>query len=341
MGRPDRVTLDDVACAAGVSRATASRAITGSGPSSPQVRARVLAAVDELGFTPNPAARALASSKAQAVALVIPEPNSLVLADPFLTGMITGMSEAFHASDYQLILVIVRPDDEPAKALRLLRPCHVDGAVIVSHHRSGQLEQAIGDPLVPTVYVGRPWSLGHPDVMYVDVDNYLGAELATRRMLERGATHIGCVAGPCDMTPVQDRTEGWRTALHSAGVEPGPIAHAPFTLAGGTDAMRRILCDNPIGLDGVFVQSDLMAVGAIQALSEAGLTAGEDVLLVGVDDSEFARSTSPKLTTVTNPAAELSLRACRMLLKVIDSGADPGDLPPEIITPTLIIRESC
>ena len=335
MAHGGRVTLDDVASAAGVSRATASRALTGSGPASAAVQAKVRAAADQLGFTPNQAARALASNKAHAVALVIPEPNALVLSDPFLIGTISGMSEAFHATDYQLILVIVRPDDSPDKALRLLNPSHVDGAIIVSHHRTGHLEQLIDGGRVPTVYVGRPWNLDA--AMYVDVNNCMGAELGTRRLIDRGARRIGCIAGPCDMTPVQDRTAGWAQALHEAGLPHGPLANVPFTLQGGAEAMGQIIDE---GADAVFVQSDLMAVGAIQTLTEAGLTPGEDVLLVGVDDSEFARSTNPQLTSVTNPAAELSRRACCMLLRVIDDGEDPAQIQPEIIEPALVIRES-
>ena len=335
MARAGRVTLDDVASAAGVSRATASRALTGSGPASVEVQTKVRAVADQLGFTPNQAARALASNRAHAVALVIPEPNALVLSDPFLIGTISGMSEAFHATDYQLILVIVRPDDSPDKALRLLNPSYVDGAIIVSHHRSGHLEQLIGSDPVPTVYVGRPWNLDA--AMYVDVNNLMGAELGTRRLIERGAVRIGCIAGPCDMTPVQDRTAGWEAALRQAGLSRGPIAHVPFTLQGGAEAMGQIIDE---GVDAVFVQSDLMAVGAIQTLTDAGLTPGEDVLLVGVDDSEFARSTTPRLTSVTNPAAELSRRACCMLLRVIDAGVDPLEIKPEIIEPELVVRES-
>ena len=331
-----RVTLDDVARAAGVSRATASRALTGSGPVSASVLLRVRTVADQLGFAPNQAARALASKRAHAVALVIPEPNALVLGDPFLGGMITGVSEALRGTDYQLILVIVRPDDEPAKAYRVLQ-ASVDGAIIASHHVTGELESEMSRQTGPLVYVGRPWQ--QPSAMYVDVDNVTCGRLATQTLLQRGARHIACVAGPADMTPVRDRTEGWRLTLEQAEVTPGPVAHVPFTLSDGVTAMRALL-EQDDAIDGVFAQSDMLGAGAVRVLHEAGRVVGKDVFVVGVDDSEVARSTSPRLTSVTNPSAELALRASRMLLRVLDEGADPCSIEPEIIEPRLVIRGS-
>jgi len=329
-----RVTLDDVAKAAGVSRATASRALTGAGSSSAEVRLRVSQVAAALGFTPNHAARALASNRAHAVALMIPEPNTLVLNDQFLGGIINGVSEAFLDTDYQLILVIVRPDEGSGKAWRLLQPSYVDGAIVVSHHHGSR---AIGNESVPMVYVGRP---GEVDTtLYVDVDNVCSGRLATERLLERGARRIACVAGPEDMTPVADRLWGWHEALRNAGVPLGHFAHVPFTLTGGIDAMRRLL-DQDSGIDGVFAQSDLLATGAIEVLHERHQVVGKDVFVVGVDDSELARTTTPHLTSVTNPSSELAARASRMLLRMLEDGLEPADVAPEIVAPELVLRES-
>ncbi|MCL2316820.1 MAG: LacI family transcriptional regulator [Actinomycetia bacterium] len=334
-----RVTLDDVARAAGVSRATASRALSGDGSAASATRERVRLAARELGFAPNQAARTLAGRRTEAIALVIPEPDALVLADPFLTGMIVGVSEAFHTTPYQLILVIVRPDEPAVKNARVLRPDYVDGAIIVSHHRSGAISQLLTDNDIPAVFVGRPWVRADKSVMYVDVDNVTGGRLATQRLLDGGAARIACLAGPSDMTPVMDRTAGWHQALDAAGRVGGPLEHAPFTLQGGVNAMRAIL-RRDAGVDGVFAQSDLLAVGAMQALAEAGRSVPHDVKVVGVDDAAVARTSIPPLTTVTNPAAELAVAASRMLMRAITDGADPHTLEPEILVPTLIARDS-
>ncbi|MCL2482425.1 MAG: LacI family transcriptional regulator [Propionibacteriaceae bacterium] len=338
----ERVTLDDVAASAGVSRATASRALTGSGPASPAVQERVRAAAEQLGFTPNQAAQALASKRApvagktNTIAMVIPEPSTQDLPDRFVTGMIAGMSEAFRSTDYRLLLVAVHPDDPPEKTASVVNPGFVDGAIVLSHQKMVPGDRALDRDLVPTVFIGRPRQR-ETNVMYVDVDNWLGARQATRRLIERGAKQIGCIAGPSDMPSVQDRTSGWTAGLREAGYEPGPIASAAFSRAGGAEAMRQLL-DNEF--DAIFVQSDVMAVGAIQVLTKAGRTVGTDPLMVSFDDSDIARLISPRLTSVTNPPAELSLRASRMLLRVLDSDQEPGAVKPDIVTPALIIRES-
>ena len=327
-----RVTLDDVARAAGVSRATASRALTGSGPVSSKTVEKVQQAAERLSFSPNQAARALASSRTQTIALVIPEPDSLILGDPFLSCTITGVSEAFRPTDYQVILVLVRPDEPPVKAARVLRSDYVDGAIVVSQHRASHVAQIIADNDIPVVYVGRPWT---GTGMYVDLDNVQVGQLATRRLIEVGARRIAGIAGPPDMIPVQDRTNGWQRALSQAGQTPGPMHNATFTLAGGEECMRAILASDP-SVDGVFAQSDLMAAGAIRVLRDWGADVPGKVKIVGVDNTDMGHTTVPPLSSVTNPAAELSLRAARMLLRIIKG----EEVSPDILQPELVIRES-
>jgi len=175
--------------------------------------------------------------------------------------------------------------------------------------------------------------------MYVDVDNAKGGYLATQRLLRRGARRIACVAGPDDMSPVQDRLKGWQAALDDAGVAAGPVAHVPFTSSNGAEAMSQLLAGDET-IDGVFAQSDMLAAGAVRVLQEHGRTVGQDVFVVGVDDSEVARTMTPQLSSVTNSSTELARRASRMLLHVIDDGADVTAMAPEIVEPSLVGRES-
>ncbi|MDR2930575.1 MAG: LacI family transcriptional regulator [Propionibacteriaceae bacterium] len=337
MSKVHRVTLDDVAQAAGVARATASRALTGSGPVSQTTRTRVEAAAAQLRFSPHQAARALASSQAQAIALVIPEPDAFILGDPFLSYVIMGVSEVFHDTTYQLILVIAHPDDPPTKISQVLRPGYVDGAIVVSQHGSGQIAQAIDEAEIPIVYIGRPWS--GQSLLYVDVDNRAVGHIATAHLLRQGSRRIACIAGPVDMSPVDDRTSGWRAALSAAGVEPGPLRHSPFTASGGEVSMRSIL-ESGEPFDAVFAQSDLMAAGAVRVLTEADLDVPGQVRVVGVDDAEVGRATSPPLTSVTNPAEELARGASHMLLSILDGEMSSEQIHPQILNPRLIVRES-
>jgi DNA-binding LacI/PurR family transcriptional regulator len=333
-------TLDDVAKVAGVSRASASRALSGSGPASQRMRERVHAAAEKLGFVANPAAQALARSKANAIALVIPEPSTLAISDPFLGGIIIGMSEAFHPTDYQMLLIIMRPDESPERTMRLMRPGYVDGAIVVSHHRSGHLQRPDDAVRIPTVYVGRPWpSPEDPNPLYVDVNNEQTGRIATQRLIDAGAKRIACVAGPEDMTPVQARTKGWLDAIERAGLEPGPLCHQAFTLEGGVTAMREVLQADP-HIDAVFAQSDVLGAGSIQVLTARGIPVPDQVRMVSVDDSDIALSTTPRLTSVTNPSRRLAVEAARLLLSVLDSGDDPTNLEPVIIEPALVERQS-
>ncbi len=331
-----RPTLDDVARAAGVARATASRALSGSGSVSPATSERVRAAAARLNFTPHQAARALASAQAQTIALVIPEPDAIVWGDPFLSYVIKGISEACHDTKYQVLVAMAHPDDPPAKIAQVLRPGYVDGAIMVSQHGSGQLGRIIDRAEVPIVHIGRPWGSASP--LYVDVDNWQVGHLAARHLIAAGARRVACIAGPSDMSPVHDRTAGWRQTLLAAGLTPGPLTHAPFTRQGGETSMRAILAEDP-GVDAVFAQSDLMAAGAIRVLQEAGVAVPAQVRVVGVDNTELGHSTTPPLTTVTNPASDLARNACRMLLGVLD-GVDVAGVTPEITHPELVVRAS-
>ncbi len=329
-------TLEDVAAAAGVSRSTASRAINGEAKVSPQARAAVEAAVRELGFTPNQAARTLVTQRTNAVALVVPEPDERIVADPFFGAAIQGLSQALADTELQLVLLMARMGGSPERTVRYLRLGHVDGAVIASHHESDDFERALVDSRLPSVSMGRPWHL--PDrLTYVDTDNGLGGELATDHLIRRGCRRIGTVAGPADMTAAEDRLTGWRAALTRAGLPDDAVEYGDFTTDGGAAAMQRLLAAHP-DLDGVFVASDLMAAGALTVLRAAGRAVPGDIAVVGYDDSAVAAVTDPPLTTVVNPVAAMARMAGALLLEQL--AKHEATHPPVVFPPELVIRAS-
>lgn len=337
--RRGQPTLEDVAAVAGVSRSTASRAINGEAKVSPQARAAVADAVLRLGFTPNQAARTLVTQRTNAVALVIPEPDERIVADPFFGAAIHGLSHALAESDLQLVLLMAKMGGSPERTVRYLRSGHVDGAVIASHHQADDLERTLVDSRLPSVSMGRPWHL--PDrLSYVDTDNRQGGELATEHLIERGRRRIGTVAGPPDMTAAEDRLIGWRTAMARARRPDDAVEYGDFTTAGGAEAMRRLLAAHP-DLDAVFVASDLMAAGALTVLRAAHRRVPQDVALVGYDDSAVADVTDPPLTTVVNPVAAMARTAGTILLDRLgrpDAAAEVTE--PVIFPPELVIRAS-
>ena len=329
-------TLEQVAERAGVSRSTASRAINGGLRVSPEARASVGAAVAELGFTPNRAARSLVTRRTDSVALVVPEPDERVLSDPFFAGTINGLNSVLRDTELQLVLVMAPPADISARTVRYLRGGHVDGAVVVSHHRDDRLVDELHRSALPTVFIGRPFEGGH-HVRYVDVDNAGGGRIAAEHLVRLGRRRIATIAGPQDMSAGLDRLAGWSAALTEAGLANDAVAYGDFTTAGGARAATQLLAEHP-DIDALFVASDLMAVGALGVLAEAGRRVPADIALIGYDDVTVAATTSPPLTTMVNPVVAMARTAAAMLVDLL-AGKVVGEAPV-IFPPELVVRFS-
>jgi DNA-binding LacI/PurR family transcriptional regulator len=335
IGRPPAPTLEQVAERAGVSRSTASRAINGGLRVSPEAQASVEAAVADLGYTPNRAARSLVTKRTDSIALVVPEPDERILSDPFFAGTLNGLSTALADSDLQLVLVIARPGDS-ARTIRYLRNGHVDGAIVVSHHRDDELDRALQQSRLPNVFVGRPLS-DEGDTQYVDTDNVAGGRIATQHLIDLGRRRLGTIAGPLDMSAGIDRLAGWREAVRAAGLPENAVVHGDFTIASGAASARRLLEAHP-DIDGLFVASDLMAAGALGVLSELGREVPKDIAVVGYDNLGVATSTNPPLTTVIQPVVAMARAAGVRLLDQLQGGVVGGE--PLIFAPELVIRAS-
>ena len=329
-------TLEEVARLAGVSRATASRAINGGSRVSARAQQAVDDAVRRLGYTPNPAARSLVTRRTDSVALVVPEPDERVFSDPFFARTLHVVTSVLSARDLQVVLLIAQPGDEEHRMLRYLRGRHIDGAIVVSHHRSDSLSDHLAALGLPCTFIGRPWT-STDRVSYVDTDNRAGGREATRLLLDRGCRRIGTVAGPADMTAGRDRLEGWREALGDAGLPTDAVVHGDFTELGGADACAALLDAHP-DLDGIVVASDLMASGALRVLSAQGRRVPTDLAVTGYDDLGIAEHTDPPLTTLRNPIGDMAEEAARLLLEQLDGGlATPRRV---IFPPTLVRRAS-
>ncbi|MFC6287419.1 LacI family DNA-binding transcriptional regulator [Nocardioides sp. GCM10027113] len=331
-------TLEEVARAAGVSRATASRAINGGTRVSPRAQAAVAAAVRSLGYSPNPAARSLVTRRTDSVAVVVPEPDERVFSDPFFSLTLRSVHRVLDEHGLQMVLLLARRGTAAKQTLRYLSGRPVDGALITSHHRDDGLAGHLADIGLPCVFGGRPWD--HADrVSWVDVDQAEGGRLAAEALLQRGRRVLATISGPDDMTAAADRLAGWQQALATAGVDASRVASGDFTEEGGEAAARRLLADHP-DIDGIFAASDLMAAGALRVLAELGRRVPEDVAVVGFDDVGGAEHTRPPLTTLRNPVAEMAEEATRMLLRQIN-GEGP-ETPVRLVMPTrLVRRESC
>jgi DNA-binding LacI/PurR family transcriptional regulator len=329
-----RPTLEMVAARAGVSRATASRVLRGSNKVSGPARDAVLLAADQMAYTVNRAARALVTRRSDSIAFLVAENEDRMFRDPYFLGVLRGAQTEAAAAGMQLVFVIAATATEVEHFTNFVGGGHVDGVLLISLHGDDQLARRLEALGVPTVLNGRPLT---PDagLFSVDSDNTEGARSATDLLLERGARSLATITGPLDMSAGQDRLAGFRQALTAAGVQfqRTAVAEGDFTVEGGAAAMAHLLEAEP-SVDGVFVASDLMALGAIRTLAEHGRRVPEDVAVIGFDDVREAQLTTPPLTTVRQPLDELGRTMTRVLLGRI-SGAD---VPQRTVLATQLVR---
>jgi DNA-binding LacI/PurR family transcriptional regulator len=290
-----RPNLEDVAAMAGVSRATVSRVVNGRATVAEELRERVQDAIDVLGYVPNQAARALMTRRSDAIALVASEPAARVFSDPFFSGIVRGVSMEANRAGLQLVLMMAQDFDDLERVKRFLRSSPVDGVMLISGHDADGLPEELQRLHTPHVIGGRP-THEVPGALYVDNENLVGAELATRHLVGLGCTVIGTITGLLDMPVGVDRLAGYTNALGPAFRE-DLVESGDFTQRAGEIAMDRLLERAP-DLDAVFVASDLMALGALSALRRAGRRVPGDVAVVGFDDNGFATTAEPRLTTI-------------------------------------------
>ncbi|MGY6497041.1 MAG: LacI family DNA-binding transcriptional regulator [Microcella sp.] len=326
-------TLEMVAAEAGVSRATVSRVVNGSPKVSPEVIENVQAAIARLGYTPNRAARSLANRRSMVIALVVPEDTSRLFGDPYFAAIVKGITDELDASDYVLNLHLAR-SEAAQKTLSYLTGGNVDGALVVSHHVGDDFLSTLGRHL-PVVFGGRPIDPATTDSVYIDIDNVAAAAAGTQYLIDAGCTRIASITGPLDMPAGIDRLAGFQQAMAAAGRDASLVADGDFTMTGGARAARELLARG--SFDGLFVASDLMAVGAVTALRERGLTVPGDVRVMGFDDSPAALTSEVELTTVRQPSEEQGRLLARTLLQLLRS----EDTARRVIMPTdIVVRDS-
>ena len=326
-------TLDTVAERAGVSRATASRVLTGDPRVSQRARDLVKAAATELRYVPRQAARSLATRRSDALAFVVAESGEKFFADPFFAGVLRGAQAAAAERRRQLLFVVVANDDDRTRLEEYAAGGHIDGAMFLSVHGDDPLPARVQRLGIPVVLAGRPPSR-RGALPYVTPDNLTGGRLAAQALLGRGCRYPATITGPADMTASADRLAGFRAELGDRGV-PLPaalVAEGDFSIGGGYRAMRALL-DAGEPLDAVFAANDLTAVGALRALRERQLRVPDDVAVVGYDDVPIAVDADPPLTTVHQPLEAMGRQMARMIIDLADGGqATSVTLAVELVT---------
>ncbi|WP_318200917.1 LacI family DNA-binding transcriptional regulator [Streptomyces sp. SCL15-4] len=332
--RPETPTLEEVAARAGVGRGTVSRVVNNAAGVKDSTRQAVQQAIAELGYVPNLAARTLAGRRADAVALVVTEPDWRLFAEPFFSEIVSSLGDALADTGMQLLLTMVRSDTERKRFLEYARGGRVDGALLISVRTDDSLPDMLAEAGLPTVLLGR--RSGDEHVSYVDADNAGGARSAVTHLLATGRKAIATITGPLDMYVAQCRLRGYRQALASVGLSTDAswIAESDFTEESGRRAMAGLLERHP-EIDGVLAASDTTAAGALRALRAAGRRVPEDVAVIGFDDFPLAEQTEPRLTTVRQPLTDIGRAMVRLLLEELD---EPAMAWRHVILRTELIR---
>ncbi len=328
-----RPTIHDVAAASGVSRGTVSRVLNGQGNVSLAAETAVRRAVAETGYVVNRAARSLKTSRTGSIVMVLSEPQERLFEDPNFSVLMRVATNQLAERDMSLVLMIAGDDGGRERVARYLRGGHADGTLLVSTHAGDPLLEAIERSGVPAVACGAV--LGRESVIpYAAADDRGGARDMTAYLVEQGRRRIGMITGPLDTPGGSLRLEGFTGVLGRRATKQ-MIVHGDYTQDGGEEAMRRLLATVP-DLDAVFVASDLMAAGALQALHEAGRRVPQDVAVGGFDDSAIATATRPALTTVRQPLEKVAEETVRLLIARLDE----QQVEPVVLPTELVVRDS-
>ncbi len=322
-----RVTIRDVAAAAGGQPSTVSRVLREGTAWPSDTRDRVVGAAERLGYRPNLLARALSTTRAPVAPLLVPD-----VANAFFPQVALGAEEAARAAGYALLLCNTQSDPVLERAyLESLVPFQVPFAILVPSAESADLIREFASAC-RFVVVDR--TIAGIDLPSVTVDNRLGARLATEHLLALGHHRIACVSGPPDASTARHRVEGYRDAVRAAGLDE-VVLEGGFDTEDGTRAAERFLRLAPRPT-GIVAANDLCALAIVRVLEDEGVHVPHDVSVVGFDDLAFAALVRPALTTVHQPARRMGSAAVEMAIAGM-AGEPAGSV---LLAPSLVVRES-
>lgn len=335
--KPGNPTLYDVAQAAGVSLATASRSLNGSERKVNQAyKDRVLAAAEALGYTPNLSAQAVAKGASNTVALLVSD-----IADPYFSSIAAGVVRA--AAAQRLSVTMAATDRDPDREIELVRVMRGQRPQIIVLAGSRFVDDPKRAALVAELSAfarsgGRVVVISQKELPFdtVLVDNRAGAAALAGELLGLGYHRFGILAGPENLLTARDRSEAFIGRLAEAGLTPQTIVHGGFTRNDGYEAMNSLVGASGIEkLDVVFAVNDVMAIGAMTALRERGISVPSQVAVVGFDDIPSAQDAYPALTTVHVPLEAAGERSIELALS-----APTGKPRVAEVASTVVLRAS-
>ncbi len=328
------VTIVDVAEKSGVSIATVSRVLNRTGRYSQETKQKVEAVAREIGYTPNYLAKSLKRKRTEQIALAIAD-----IGNPVYVAMAKAIQQVVKHHGYRLVLLSTEAlVSEEFGIIKSLAKQYVDGLIISPLLYSEEHRELIKQAKQPIVVIAGTGN--DPDIDSVLVDSSQGVRLAMEHLLAQGYSRVAFLNGPPDTVPGVSRLNGYYASLieHGLSRDPYLVFDSDFTLAGGYERASQIVSGSTRP-DAIMCANDLMALGVLRYLREAGLRVPEDIAVVGMDDIEHGANAVPSLTTVSLLAAERGRMAAELLLERL--GEDGPRIPKQLqVTPRLVVRES-
>lgn len=333
-----KMTIDNVAELAFVSRSVVSRVLNNHPNVSDEARARVMRVIREHKYSPNSIARSLVTDRTFEICLFAPRWARGSIFGGIWPMIHFAVSEVCLDRGYTLTFSMISADTEESLLERILRSHAFDGCILLSQQAAHMVLPALVERGTPTVCIGHDPL--HPEVSSVDVDNFDGAYQAAAHLISLGHERIAAVLGNRELPETRERLRGFRKAFADAGMrlDNDLIDAGDYSQRFGYEVTRSLAdqCHPPTA---IFFAGDSMAMGGLLALNEAGISVPHDVAIVGFDDLPTAAYTVPPLTTIRQPILEKGEYAANMLFDIIDG--DPSEPKHIHLTPELVIRESC
>jgi len=331
------VTIKDIAKAAGVSITTVSRALNGYSDVSEETRRKIFRIAETMGYTPNMAARSLIVKRTKTLGLLISGITRTSVKDSIAFEILCGMNDRAGELNYDLVLFNTDTQKQKMKSYKsLCLERGVDGVIIMGIRMDDPYLGEVVHSDIPCVLIDIP--LTGRDVSSVNSDSVNGAWMAVDHLIKNGHRHIGMINGHAQAFVSQKRLEGYRRALadHGLPFREEYVEDGGFTESGGAEAAVRLLSRHP-GMTALFCASDLMAIGAIQAIRNMGKAVPEDVSVVGYDNISMSEYLSPPLTTVKQDRYRMGYQAAQMLIDMLEG----RKVHPQVTMPAeLIVRGS-
>lgn len=331
------ITIKDIAKAAGVSITTVSRALNGYSDVNEATRRKIFEIAEAMGYTPNMAARSLIVKRTKTLGLLISGITRTSVKDSIAFEILCGMNDRAGELNYDLVLFNTDTQKQKMKSYKsLCLERGVDGVMIMGIRLDDPYLEEVVQSAIPCVLIDIP--LTGEGVSSVNSDSVNGACLAVQHLIRNGHRHIGLINGHAQAFVSNRRLEGYRKALdeHDIPFREAYVEDGNFTESGGAEAAVRLLSRNP-DITALFCASDLMAIGAIQAIRNMGKSVPEHYSVVGYDNIGMSDYLSPPLTTVNQDRYRMGYQAAQMLIDMLEG----RKVTPQVTLPAeLIVRGS-